>query len=78
MNTVQLIQKLQAAASDMWQLVMRHHDTLENLQQYYERAITVEDRKRIEQEIASAESNIKVTIRSYGLIMKNIEELCMR
>jgi hypothetical protein len=78
MNTVQLIQKLQSAAADMWQLVMRHQDTLENLQQYYERAITVEDRKRIEQEIASAESNIKVTIRSYGLIMKNIEELCMR
>jgi hypothetical protein len=78
MKTVQLIQKLQAAAADMWQLVMRHQDTLENLKQYYERAITVEDRKRIELEIASAELHIKVTIRSYGLIMKNIEELCMR
>ena len=78
MKSVQLIQKLQASAADMWQLVMRHHDTLENLQQYYERAITIEDRKRIEEEIASAESNIKVTMRSYGLIMKNIEELCTK
>jgi hypothetical protein len=78
MSTVDLITRLQSSAADMWELVMRHHDELKSLQGYYERAVTVEERNRIEREMNGAESNVKVTMRSYGLIMKNIEELCTK
>lgn len=78
MNTVELIKKLQSAAADMWEMVMRYHEEVQSMEVYYERAITVQERQRIEQEIASAQSNYKVTLRSYGLIMKNIEELCTK
>jgi len=78
MNTVDLIKKLQSAAADMWEMVMRYHEEIQSLESFYERAMTVQERERIEQEIASAQSNYKVTLRSYGLIMKNIEELCTK
>ena len=78
MKTVELIKKLQSAAADMWEMVMRYHEEIQSLESFYERAMTVQERERIEQEIASAQSNYKVTLRSYGLIMKNIEELCTK
>jgi len=40
--------------------------------------MTIEERTRIEREMQGAQSNYKVTLRSYGLIMKNIEELCTK
>jgi len=78
MNTVDLIKKLQAASNDMWELVMKNYEEIKSLESYYEKAMTVEERYRIEQEIDGAKSNYKVTLRSYGLIMKNIEELCTK
>lgn len=78
MNTVELIKKLQAASNDMWELVMKNYEEIKSLESYYEKAMTVEERYRIEQEIDGAKSNYKVTLRSYGLIMKNIEELCTK
>lgn len=78
MNTVDLIKKLQSAAADMWEMVMRYHEEVQSLESFYDRAMTCQERHRIEQEIASAQSNYKVTLRSYGLIMKNIEELCTK
>lgn len=78
MNTVELIKKLQTASNDMWELVMKNYEEIKSLESYYEKAMTVEERYRIEQEIDGAKSNYKVTLRSYGLIMKNIEELCTK
>ncbi len=78
MSTVELIKRLQSSASDMWGLVMKNHDELKTLQEYYDRAMTIEERTRIEREMQAAQSNYKVTLRSYGLIMKNIEELCTK
>lgn len=78
MNTVELIKKLQAASNDMWELVMKNYEEIKSLESYYEKAMTIEERYRIEQEIDGAKSNYKVTLRSYGLIMKNIEELCTK
>jgi hypothetical protein len=78
MSTVELINRLQSSASDMWGLVMKNHDELKTLQEYYDRAMTIEERTRIEREMQGAQSNYKVTLRSYGLIMKNIEELCTK
>jgi hypothetical protein len=78
MSTVELIKRLQSSASDMWGLVMKNHDELKTLQEYYDRAMTIEERTRIEREMQGAQSNYKVTLRSYGLIMKNIEELCTK
>jgi len=75
---VELIKRLQSSASDMWGLVMKNHDELKTLQEYYDRAMTIEERTRIEREMQGAQSNYKVTLRSYGLIMKNIEELCTK
>lgn len=78
MSTVELIKRLQSSADDMWTLVMRNHEELKTLQEYYDRAMTIEERTRIENEMQGAQSNYKVTLRSYGLIMKNIEELCTK
>lgn len=78
MNTVDLIKKLQAASNDMWDLVMKNYEEMKSLEGYYERAVTIDERQRIESEIEGAKSNYKVTLRSYGLIMKNIEELCTK
>ena len=57
---------------------MKNYEEIKSLESYYEKAMTVEERYRIEQEIDGAKSNYKVTLRSYGLIMKNIEELCTK
>lgn len=70
------IMKMQRAAADMWELVMKQVETKEALEQYRQRIVGISETKNLENEIYKTDDMIKQTMRSYKFIIDKISELC--
>lgn len=70
------IESLQKAAADMWDTIVKQYEIYEDLEYFFDKAVTVDELDRIQGNLDDQQQHINICLASYGVIMKKIEEAC--